>query len=136
MTRYEYKVIPAPAKGRKAPGVKTPEARFAHGLQEVMNELGAKGWEYLRSDLLPSEERQGLTSSQTVYRSVLVFRRPLANQAPAAISVTPDERQEPQVTSPPATDAPRQAEPPEPPQTPEPPESPEPERASDDQNPR
>lgn len=75
MTGYEYKVIPAPAKGRKARGVKGPEARFAHALELQMNELAAEGWEYLRADILPSEERQGLTSTQTVYRSVLVFRR-------------------------------------------------------------
>ncbi|MEQ8897875.1 MAG: hypothetical protein RID23_12360 [Roseovarius sp.] len=75
MTRYTYKVIPAPAKGRKAPGVKGAEARFAHGLEEAMNEMAAQGWEYLRADILPSEERQGLTSTTTVYRSVLVFRR-------------------------------------------------------------
>ncbi len=76
MTTYEYRVIPAPAKGRKAQGVKGADARFAHALQEVMNEQAADGWEYQRSDILPSEERQGLTSSHTVYRSVLVFRRP------------------------------------------------------------
>ncbi|MEQ8293714.1 MAG: hypothetical protein RIA08_16040 [Roseovarius sp.] len=75
MTRYTYKVIPAPSKGRKAPGVKGAEARFAHGLEEAMNEMAAQGWEYLRADILPSEERQGLTSTNTVYRSVLVFRR-------------------------------------------------------------
>lgn len=75
MVRYEYKVIPAPAKGLKAPGVKGAEARFAHTLEQRMNEMAAEGWEYLRADILPSEERQGLTSTQTVYRSVLVFRR-------------------------------------------------------------
>lgn len=78
MVRYEYKVIPAPTKGRKAPGVKRPEARFALGLEATMNEAAAQGWNYLRADILPSEERQGLTSSHTVYRSVLVFRRALA----------------------------------------------------------
>ncbi len=77
MMRYEYKVCPAPSKGRKGSGVKGPQARFARGLELMMNELGAEGWEYQRSDILPSEERQGLTSSQTVYRSVLVFRRAL-----------------------------------------------------------
>ncbi|MFN3209141.1 MAG: DUF4177 domain-containing protein [Roseovarius sp.] len=75
--KYEYKVIPAPSKGRKGPGVKGAEGRFAHGLETVINELALEGWEYLRADILPSEERQGLTSSQTVYRSMLVFRRPL-----------------------------------------------------------
>ena len=75
--KYEYKVIPAPAKGRKGPGVKGPQSRFAHGLETVINELAVEGWEYLRADILPSEERQGLASSQTVYRSMLVFRRSL-----------------------------------------------------------
>ncbi|WP_261391226.1 DUF4177 domain-containing protein [Roseovarius atlanticus] len=75
--KYEYKVIPAPAKGRKGPGIKGAEGRFAHGLETAINELALEGWEYLRADILPSEERQGLTSSQTVYRSMLVFRRPL-----------------------------------------------------------
>jgi hypothetical protein len=78
MTTYEYRVIPAPTKGRKAQGVKGADARFAHTLQEVMNEQAAEGWDYQRSDILPSEERQGLTSSHTVYRSVLVFRRAVA----------------------------------------------------------
>ena len=82
MTRYIYKIIPAPAKGRKAPGVKSPEARFAHALEEAINAWAAQGWEYLRADILPSEERQGLTSTQRVYRSVLVFRRAAAEAAP------------------------------------------------------
>ena len=76
---YEYKVIPAPRKGRKARGIKGAEARFSFAIQEVMNDLGADGWEFLRSETLPSDERQGLTSSQTVFRSLLVFRRPRAD---------------------------------------------------------
>ncbi len=88
MPVYEYKVIPAPAKGRKAKGVKTPEARFALVLQETMNTEAANGWEYQRSDILPSEERQGLTSSHTVYRSVLVFRRALPSASEADVDET------------------------------------------------
>ena len=75
MTQYEYKVVPAPTKGQKAKGVKTPEGRFAQGLQEVLNVEGGAGWEYLRAELLPSEERTGLTGSTTNWRNVLVFRR-------------------------------------------------------------
>jgi len=97
MTRYDYKVIPAPSKGRKAPGVKGAEARFAHSIQELMNEMAAEGWCYQRADILPSTERVGLTSSQTVYRSVLVFFRPHqpddATTAPADNS-EPEDRQE------------------------------------------
>lgn len=72
---YEYKVIPAPTRGQKAKGIKGPEGRFANALEREMNRLGAEGWEYLRADTLPHEERSGLTGSNTSYRSVLVFRR-------------------------------------------------------------
>ena len=96
MTGYEYRVIPAPTKGRKAQGIKGAEARFAHALQEIMNEEAAGGWEYQRSDILPSEERQGLTSSHTVYRSVLVFRRVVNNIETGGDTVaqTPEEPEE------------------------------------------
>ena len=75
MPRYEYKVVPAPAKGLKGKGVKGPEARFSHGLQELMNGLAGYGWEYQRAETLPSIERAGLTSTTTEWRNVLVFRR-------------------------------------------------------------
>ncbi|PCH72889.1 MAG: DUF4177 domain-containing protein [Rhodobacteraceae bacterium] len=78
MTSYEYKVVPAPTKGLKAKGVKTPEGRFANSVQSVLNTQGAEGWEYLRSELLPSDERTGLTGSTTHWRNVLVFRRALS----------------------------------------------------------
>lgn len=91
MTQFEYKVIPTPTKGRKAPGLKTAEARFANTVQDRMNELAADGWLYLRSDLLPSEERQGLTSSQTVYRSVLVFHRELTEAVPDIVEPVKDD---------------------------------------------
>lgn len=75
MVRYEYRVIPAPNKGVRAKGVKTPEARFALALQELMTQMGAEGWEYQRAETLPSVERSGLTGSNTIWRHVLVFRR-------------------------------------------------------------
>jgi len=83
MTRYEYKVVPAPARGEKAKGVKTPEARFARAVQAVLNEMGREGWEYQRAELLPSEERSGLTGSATKWRNLLVFRRPVEGEMAA-----------------------------------------------------
>ncbi len=82
MTGFEFRVVPAPKRGVKAKGAKTGEERFAAALAEVMNALGAEGWDYVRSDVLPCEERQGLTGKTTVYHSVLVFRR--GSPAPAA----------------------------------------------------
>ncbi|VAW04599.1 hypothetical protein MNBD_ALPHA07-825 [hydrothermal vent metagenome] len=84
MPTQEYKVLPAPGKGRKGRGVKGAEARFAHALEALMNEMAAEGWHYLRSDMLPHEERQGLRSSQTTYRSVLVFCREISAEAEPA----------------------------------------------------
>jgi len=81
MAHYEYRVVPAPTKGTKAKGVKTPEGRFANSVQAALNSHAAEGWEYLRSELLPSDERSGLTGSTTNWRNVLVFRRLVETQA-------------------------------------------------------
>jgi hypothetical protein len=75
MPIYEYKVIPAPRRGEKTRGAKTTADRFAHALTQVMNELGRDGWEYLRADTLPCEERVGLTGKATAFQNMLVFRR-------------------------------------------------------------
>lgn len=78
MQRFEYKVIPAPKRGEKARGVKTTEDRFAYALTLLMNDLGAEGWDYVRADALPCEERAGFTGTKTTFQNVLVFRRVLA----------------------------------------------------------
>lgn len=75
MSMYEYSVVPSPRKGKSGRGVKGKEAKFANAVSAVMNEMGAAGWEYLRADTLPFEERQGLTSKTVKYHSMLVFRR-------------------------------------------------------------
>jgi hypothetical protein len=75
MPVYEYKVVPAPLRGRKAKGVKGTEARFAHALESAMNDLAAEGWQYLRAETLPCEERTGLMRHSTRDLHVLVFRR-------------------------------------------------------------
>ena len=75
MQRYEYKVIPAPKRGEKARGIKSTEDRFAFALTQLMNQLGAEGWDYVRADALPCEERVGLTGTKTTFQNVLVFRR-------------------------------------------------------------
>ncbi len=94
MPEFEYKVVPAPTKGAKAKGVKTPEARFANAIEILMNQMAAEGWEYQRADMLPSEERQGLTGSTTNWRNVLVFRREKPNSlgmfSPRRIDAAPE----------------------------------------------
>ena len=74
MAHLEYKVVPAPEKARKVRGLKGA-ALFAHAMEELMNDLAADGWTYVRADTLPQEERSGLTSKTTTYRNLLVFQR-------------------------------------------------------------
>lgn len=83
MPVYEYKVVPAPSKGRKARGVKGTENRFAFAIETVMNDMAASGWEFQRTETLPSEERSGLTSSTTTFRNIMVFRRPRTDDVSA-----------------------------------------------------
>jgi len=75
ITMYEYKVVPAPARTNKVKGLKTPGERFAHLLEECVNAEAAGGWEFLRSETLPCEERKGFTGTSKSFQSVLVFRR-------------------------------------------------------------
>ncbi|ODT59519.1 MULTISPECIES: DUF4177 domain-containing protein [Paracoccus] len=74
--RFEYSVIAAPTKAEKAREARTPTDRYALSLTAALNLMAAEGWEYLRADVLPSEERSGLTGRTTIYHNVLVFRRP------------------------------------------------------------
>ncbi|KQI69489.1 hypothetical protein AN189_03535 [Loktanella sp. 3ANDIMAR09] len=76
MMHYEYLVVPAPRRGLKAKGLKGAEARFAKALSDVMNAHAADGWEYQRTDTLPSDERDGLMMNKvTVFQNMMVFRR-------------------------------------------------------------
>ncbi|WP_415402510.1 DUF4177 domain-containing protein [Tateyamaria sp. SN3-11] len=79
MSGWEYKVVPAPTKGVKGKGIKSPEGRFANALETLMNDMGAEGWEFQRAETLPSVERSGLTGSTTEWRNVMVFRRALVD---------------------------------------------------------
>ncbi|MHC0054080.1 DUF4177 domain-containing protein [Actibacterium sp. D379-3] len=94
MQQFEYKVVPAPVRGDKVKGVKGIQARFAHALASLMNEMGREGWEYQRADTLPCEERQGLTGKTTTFQNMLIFRRALPQQqvqAAPPVPVTPEE---------------------------------------------
>ena len=87
MQRFEYKVIPAPRRAEKQRGLKTTEDRFAHALTEVMNSLGRDGWEYIRADTLPCEEKSGFTGKSTSFQNMLVFRRVIEAGATQVVAV-------------------------------------------------
>lgn len=92
MTAYEYNVIPAPNRGEKDKDAKTPSDRYAIAFTAELNRMAQDGWEYIRADVLPSEERTGLTGRSTVYHNLLVFRRLIASSAKAgkpALTKTP-----------------------------------------------
>lgn len=83
MTRYEFRVIPAPTRGEKSREARTTPERFALALTRLMNEMGQQGWDYVRADTLPVEERSGFTGTKTSFQNMLVFRRVIAAAAEA-----------------------------------------------------
>lgn len=109
--QYEYTVIPAPTRADKVAGSKTPTDRFAAALSAELNRMAADGWDYVRADVLPSEERSGLTGRTTVYHNILVFRRALPEIVaepefiPAPV-YEPEPVAEPEPVTPPLTDDP------------------------------
>lgn len=105
--QFEYTAIPAPLRGEKAKDAKTPGERYALALTGELNRMAADGWEYIRADVLPSEERTGLTGRSTVYHNLLIFRRATSQTGQDSASsvsapVTPadpagEERREPEI---------------------------------------
>ena len=89
MRKFEYKAIPAPHQGTKARGVKSTGDRFALSMTELLNEMAAEGWEYVRAETLPCDERKGLTGTQTTYQNILIFRKLEASVAPLALDPAP-----------------------------------------------
>jgi hypothetical protein len=82
MQSHEYRVIPAPRRGVKIKGAKSPEDRFARAVEGEMNRMARDGWEFVRSDTLPCEQKAGWFSKPaTVFQTLLVFRRPKAEAA-------------------------------------------------------
>ncbi|MDZ7906389.1 MAG: DUF4177 domain-containing protein [Cypionkella sp.] len=78
---YEYKVVPAPRRAVKSKAAGNAEQRFALSLSIVMNDMGREGWEYVRTDTLPMDERAGLTGGvKTTYLNMLVFRRVIVRE--------------------------------------------------------
>ncbi|MDJ0630961.1 MAG: DUF4177 domain-containing protein [Rhodobacter sp.] len=100
MPRYEYTVVPAPKKPGKIKGVKGTDNRFAAELSRLMNDYGADGWEYQRTDTLPCEERQGLTGRTTTFQTMLVFRREIKDLTTEPLPEVPLVEAEPTLAVP------------------------------------
>ncbi len=108
MQMYEYLALPAPRKGSKIKGLKSPAERFAHAVTELLNEVAAEGWEFWRTETLPSDERKGFRGTTVVENHLMIFRRLSADaiaeqlgereaapSAPAVAADAPAERQDP-----------------------------------------
>ncbi len=90
MGKYEYKVLPAPRRAKRARGVKGEPARFAHAITELMNVEAAEGWEYVKSETLPMEAKTGVFKGRAeTFQTLLVFRRTLESDEGEIVSVTP-----------------------------------------------
>ena len=77
--RYDYKTVAAPRRPGKFKGIKGPDA-FARTIEEAISAEAGAGWEYLRADTLPCEEKPGFFSRrQTVLHTILIFRRARAH---------------------------------------------------------
>lgn len=76
MSSAEYKTVPAPRRVKKIKGVKGPEATLAKMVEEIISEQASSGWDYVRTDTFPVEEKPGwFASRETILKGVMVFRR-------------------------------------------------------------
>lgn len=89
---YEYKVIPAPRQARRSKGARTVQDRFAQTLADTINAEAGAGWEFVRAESLPVEQKKNMLSSPTEsYHSVLVFRRVAKTPARSPVSASPEK---------------------------------------------
>jgi hypothetical protein len=89
---FEYKVIPAPRRGKRIKGAKGNGGRFAATMETTLNELGADGWEFVRAETLPVDERHGVMRKKVEeYHNILVFRRAVTIEEDSA-EETPTHR--------------------------------------------
>lgn len=90
MSNFEYKVIPAPRKPEKVKGVRANDIRFAVTITNTINTLGEDGWEYLRAESLPVDEKSSMMGKPVErYQSLLVFRREKVEIAESGYTPTP-----------------------------------------------
>lgn len=111
---HEYKVVPAPVRAPKVRGLKTTAERFSHALTEAINAEAAGGWQFLRTETLPCEERGTLGRTRTSTQVVMVFGRPLGMARPdagAALAAAQEHYSPPEAPRPAPESAPARREP-------------------------
>lgn len=84
---FEYKCVGGPERPRRLRGTHSRSDRVAVAMQEIIGAEAVDGWEYLRTDLVPVEEKAGIFSRpQEVHRAVLIFRREVGAVHPARMA--------------------------------------------------
>ncbi len=81
---HEYKVVPAPLRAEKSRGLKTTADRFANTLAERINAEAAGGWQFVRTETLPCEERRRWGANRATTQVVMIFARELGQTRPDA----------------------------------------------------
>lgn len=96
MQGVEYKVVAAPRRAKPVRGARGKAEAMARALEDILQEEAAAGWEYVRADLIPCEEKPGFFARRIeLHRAMLVFRKlPPAAPAPRPLE-QPAERAEP-----------------------------------------
>ncbi len=80
MRRYEYKVVPVPAKCMSSKGLAAESDPASQTVEAVLNDLGLQGWEYVRTDRM-TLQKPGILGRGEVTREMMVFCRPPVAQA-------------------------------------------------------
>ncbi|MEM9370335.1 MAG: hypothetical protein AAGA26_04165 [Pseudomonadota bacterium] len=87
----EYKTVGAPERGRRRKGSRTRSDKVAAAMEDILRREAVDGWEYVRTDLIPVEERSGLFGrTRDVHRAVMVFKR--GSSEPADADQNPQSR--------------------------------------------
>lgn len=108
MAGYTYKTVAAPRRLKKVKGVKGQDALLAHSVEDLISVEAAQGWEYLRADTFPVEEKGGMFSKPVVTeRALLVFRKPSAAQQVRPVAAQPVQAAPQPVAQPTAQPAPQ-----------------------------
>jgi hypothetical protein len=76
MPDFEFKTVAAPRRVKKVKGVKGRNESLAAMVEAIIHDESAGGWDYVRTDIFPIEEKPSWFSSHAeVHKGVMVFRR-------------------------------------------------------------
>lgn len=74
MRKYEYKVVPVPAKSIDSRNARASGDPICYTIEMLLNQMSAEGWIYVRTDQV-SLMKSGILGRTEVTRDMLIFRR-------------------------------------------------------------